>query len=67
MAESQISNPEAESAETREEQHREEDRILRKRQRKRSIALAWGLVALATLFFIVTIVRLGPMVGNRPL
>jgi hypothetical protein len=29
------------------------------RQRKRSIAIAWALAALAVLFFIVTIVRMG--------
>jgi hypothetical protein len=37
------------------------------RQRMRSIAIAWILAALAVLFFIVTIVRLGGNVANRPL
>lgn len=31
----------------------------------RNIAIAWILVALAVLFFIVTIVRLGGNVANR--
>jgi hypothetical protein len=38
-----------------------------RRQRMRSIAIAWILAALAVLFFIVTIVRLGGNVANRPL
>jgi hypothetical protein len=38
-----------------------------RRQRMRSIAIAWMLAALAVLFFIVTIVRLGGNVANRPL
>ena len=33
----------------------------------RSIAIAWILASLAVLFFIVTIVRLGGNVANRPL
>ena len=33
----------------------------------RSIAIAWILAGLAVLFFIVTIVRLGGNVANRPL
>ncbi|MFP4538823.1 MAG: hypothetical protein ACLFPA_11045 [Dichotomicrobium sp.] len=49
------------------EQAREQERIRLKRQRIRSLALAWGLAALALLFFIVTIVRLGENVANRPL
>lgn len=64
MPDNHVSTGETESAE---ERLREEDRIRRQRQRKRSIALAWVLVALAILFFVVTIVRLGPMVANRPL
>ena len=39
----------------------------KRRQRMRSIAIAWILVALAALFFIVTIVRLGGNVADRPL
>lgn len=39
----------------------------RKRQRTRSIAIAWALGALAVLFFLVTVVRLGSNVVNRPL
>ncbi len=39
----------------------------KRRQRKRSIAIAWILAALALLFFIVTIVRLGGNVADRPL
>jgi hypothetical protein len=38
-----------------------------RRQRMRSIAIAWILAALVVLFFIVTIVRLGGNVANRPL
>lgn len=49
------------------EQAREAERIRLKRRRIRSLALAWGLAALALLFFIVTIVRLGENVANRPL
>ena len=33
----------------------------------RSVAIAWILAGLAVLFFIVTIVRLGGNVANRPL
>ena len=39
----------------------------KRRQRMRSIAIAWILAALAVLFFIVTIVRLGGNVAERPL
>jgi hypothetical protein len=38
-----------------------------RRQRKRSTAIAWILGALVVLFFIVTIVRLGGNVVERPL
>jgi hypothetical protein len=34
----------------------------KRRQRMRSVAIAWALVALVVLFFVVTIVRLGPNV-----
>jgi len=37
----------------------------KRRQRKRSVAIAWILAALAILFFIVTIVRLGGNVAVR--
>lgn len=37
----------------------------KKRQRARSIAIAWALAAMAALFFVVTIVRLGANVANR--
>ena len=33
-----------------------------RRQRMRSVAIAWALAALVVLFFVVTIVRLGPNV-----
>jgi hypothetical protein len=36
----------------------------KRRQRMRNIAIAWILAALAVLFFIVTIVRLGGNVAN---
>jgi hypothetical protein len=39
----------------------------KRRQRLRSLAIAWALFALALLFFLVTIVRLGGNVANRPL
>lgn len=39
----------------------------RRRQRLRSIAIAWALAAIALMFFLVTIVRLGANVANRPL
>ena len=38
-----------------------------RRQRKRSMAIAWILGALVVLFFIVTIVRLGGNGVERPL
>ena len=37
----------------------------KRRQRKRSLAIAWILAALAILFFIVTLVRLGGNVAVR--
>ena len=39
----------------------------RRRRRARSIALALVLAALVVLFYVVTIVKLGPGVMNRPL
>jgi hypothetical protein len=39
----------------------------KRRQRMRSLAIAWILGALVVLFFIVTIVRLGGQVAVRPL
>jgi hypothetical protein len=39
----------------------------KRRQRLRSLAIGWALFALALLFFLVTIVRLGGNVANRPL
>ena len=39
----------------------------KRRQRTRSIAIALGLAALAVLFFLVTLIRMGGDVGNRPL
>jgi hypothetical protein len=38
----------------------------KRRQKLRSIAIAWALFALAVMFFLVTIVRLGANVANRP-
>ena len=38
-----------------------------RRQRMRSLAIAWILFALVVLFFIVTIVRLGGNVALRPI
>jgi hypothetical protein len=39
----------------------------KRRQRMRSLAIAWILAALVVLFFIVTIVRLGGHVADRAL
>jgi hypothetical protein len=39
----------------------------KRRQRSRSIAIALSLAALVVLFYLVTIVKLGPGVLNRPL
>ena len=39
----------------------------KRRQRARSIAIALVLGALVVLFYVVTIVKLGPGVLNRPL
>jgi hypothetical protein len=39
----------------------------RRRQRGRSIAIAVALAVLVVLFYVVTIVKLGPGVMNRPL
>ncbi len=39
----------------------------KRRRRARSIAIALTLGALALLFYVVTIVKLGPGVLNRPL
>jgi hypothetical protein len=46
-------------------QHAEQER--QRRQRMRSLAIAWILAALVVLFFIVTIVRLGGHVADRAL
>jgi hypothetical protein len=43
------------------------DRERQRRQRMRSLAIAWILAALVVLFFIVTIVRLGGTIADRPL
>jgi hypothetical protein len=43
------------------------DAEAKRRQRLRSIAIAWALAAIALMFFLVTIVRLGANVANRPL
>ena len=41
--------------------------LLAKRRRARSIAIALALAALVLLFYIVTVVKLGPGVMGRPL
>jgi hypothetical protein len=38
-----------------------------KRRRTRSVAIAWILAVLVGIFFVVTMVRLGGNVANRPL
>jgi len=42
------------------------DAEAKRRQRLRSFAIAWALAAIALMFFLVTIVRLGANVANRP-
>jgi len=37
----------------------------KRRQRRRSLAIAWTLAILVVLFFIVTLVRLGGNVADR--
>ena len=39
----------------------------KRRRRARSIAIALALAALVLMFYVVTIVKLGPNVMNRPL
>ena len=39
----------------------------KRRRRMRSLAIGWGLGALAVLFFLVTLVRLGANVASRAL
>ena len=39
----------------------------KRRQRMRSVAIALALAGLSVLFFVVTLVRLGSNVMNRPL
>ncbi len=38
-----------------------------KRRRQRNLAIAWALAGFIGLFFIVTIVKLGGNVANRPI
>lgn len=38
-----------------------------KRRRQRNLAIAWTLAGFMVLFFVVTIVKLGGNVANRPL
>jgi hypothetical protein len=38
-----------------------------RRRRKRSVAIAWILAVLVAVFFVVTLIRLGGNVANRPL
>jgi hypothetical protein len=38
-----------------------------RRRRIRSLAIGFGLAALVVIFFLVTIIRLGGNVANRPL
>lgn len=41
-----------------------QEQLMRRRQRNK--AIAWVLVGFITLFFVVTIVKLGGNVANRP-
>jgi len=43
------------------------DKERKRRQRMRSLAIAWILASLVLLFFVVTIVRLGGNVALRPI
>ena len=43
------------------------DKERKRRQRMRSVAIAWILAGLVLLFFVVTIVRLGGNVALRPI
>ena len=43
------------------------DKERKRRQRMRSLAIAWILAGLVVLFFIVTIVRLGGNIAVRPI
>jgi hypothetical protein len=43
------------------------DKERKRRQRMRSLAIAWILAGLVLLFFVVTIVRLGGNVALRPI
>ena len=52
--------------ETRKEGDADADLRMRRR-RARSIAIALALVALVVLFYLVTIVKLGPGIMERPL
>ncbi len=38
-----------------------------KQRRQRNLAIAWTLAGLIALFFVVTIVKLGGNVANRPI
>jgi len=67
MSQTQTDHLEAGDVAQNDAQQKEEEQVRRKRQRQRSLALGWSLAILAVLFFIVTLVRLGPMVTNRPL
>lgn len=39
----------------------------KRRRRMRSIAIALSLTALVALFYVITIIKLGPAVLNRPM
>jgi len=39
----------------------------KRRRRARSVAIGWALAALVALFFVVTIVKMGGNVANRPI
>ncbi|MAB13025.1 hypothetical protein [Parvibaculum sp.] len=43
------------------------DEAMVKRRRQRNVAIAWVLVALVVLFFVVTIAKLGGNIASRPL
>lgn len=38
-----------------------------KRRRQRNLAIAWALIGMVALFFIVTIVKLGANIASRPI
>lgn len=53
------------------DQHLDDGLVLsdedKKRRRKRSVAIALGLIFLVVLFYLLTILKFGPEIMNKPL